>query len=273
MSLFRMRGKPLPTLTEYLHHLVRGTPEQHLVAGIATLGGLLCIVGFVGTLLIGTIPFIAYLIAVAMFGRFAATWFARSSKRHGEDPRFQLRQEAKQIAKQMIASKRLHKDLEGASAQLLEEGARYWREIKVELDTPAWRNPSLAAHWQGVRNQLSGAADVAMEEMLVILRGSFHPNFSPNGWENVVEDAIETFVTGPKLRKGERIPPGFVEARQIAEKLKIAASQVKNASLEVTAETAGTPPVLHSGAALDLVIGDMKSYQEAEQELRKNLNA
>jgi hypothetical protein len=153
----------------------------------------------------------------------------------------------------------------------LEESAKYWRDIKAELDVPNWRNPRLAAHWQTVRRQTSDASDAAMEEMLILLKSSFHPK-GQQGWQDVVEDVVETFVTGPKLRTGDRIPPGFAEARQIAEKLKMAASQVRAASKEIAGETDGTP-LLNSGAALDMAIGDMRSLQEAEQELRRNLNA
>jgi len=267
MGIFRSPGKPLPTLTEYLHHLVRR--DSGAFGGLAVAGAIGAMLLLIGIALDLDLIFIALLLGLSGLG--LAYWWPGRTKRKSE-PRDVLHQEAIALAKQMIASKRLHKDLDAASAQLLEESAKFWREIRAELDNPFWRNPGLPSHWKTVREQTSAAADGAMEEILVLLRSSFHPNYAQGGWENVVEDAIETFVTGPKLRKGDRMPPGFAEARQIAEKLKIASSQVRTASLEVSAEQ-GATPLLSSGAALDMAIGDMRSLQEAEQELRRNLNA
>lgn len=276
MSIFRPAGKPLPTFTEYLNFLAKRSSDP-------VLGGLLAVSIMAVALsavsmtspaptghLFSTVALVLsgiFLVAVATVS--TIFWRKRSLRRL--DPRFQLHEEAVALARQMLTSKRLHKDLDGSSAQLLEESACFWREIKAELDSPFWRNPELPVHWKTVRLQTSNAADAAMEEMLVLLRSSFHPA-DHHGWEVMVEDVVETFVTGPKLRKGDRIPPGFAEARQIADKLKMAASQVRTAAAEITAES-GTKPLLSSGAALDMAIGDMRSLQEAEQELRRNLNA
>ncbi len=286
MNVFRPAGKPLPTFTEYLRFLTkRGAGDfglrVHTIATVVSLSTAFPLIMtallpehsvLTGTHSLSVGGLVSLVEGVCLLG---AIWGVTRAvmKQHrikiSRDPRAQMHEEAVALARQMMVSKRLHKDLDGSSAQLLEESARFWREIKAELDTPFWRNPELPAHWKNVRLQTSSAADAAMEEMLVLLRSSFHPA-DHHGWEVVVEDAIETFVTGPKLRKGDRIPPGFAEARQIADKLKTAAFQVRTAATEIAAET-GTTPLLSSGAALDLAIGDMRSLQEAEQELRRNL--
>ncbi len=276
--MFRPRAKALPTLTEYLNFLVRRNDElvalkvASYVAGTGIAAMLLgaFLRDFRGaSLAISTaVPAVLFLGALIPTG----IQFFRGRSKAGADRRAQTRHEAIAIGRQMLASKRLHRDLDAASAQLLEESARFWREIKAELDSPFWRNPDLPSHWKSVREQTSAATDEAMEEMLILLRSSYHPTYQPAGWENVVEDAIETFVTGPKLRKGEGIPPGFHEARQIAEKLKLAAGQVRSAASELTSETSSSS-AFKSAAALDLAIGDMRSLKEAEQELRRNLNA
>lgn len=269
MAIFRAKDQALPNLKEYLANLTRNRGNTAL--GPIIVGFFFLLAGLALAIPRALGSFAGFL-AVALAVVVGAGVYARLNRRKLDPGRAKTRLEAMQVAIAMTRSKRLHKDLDAPSAQLLDEAARFWRDTRVELDTPFWRNPKLPEHWKNVRIQTLSATDQAMEEMLVLLRGSFHERPDQHGWETVVESAIETFVTGPQLRKGDNIPPGFHEARQIAEKLKLAAGQVRAASQEVVAET-GETPLISSGAALDMVIGDMRSLQEAEQELRRNLNA
>jgi hypothetical protein len=194
--------------------------------------------------------------------------------RHRRD-RFQksptpLHLEAASIASAMLASRRLHKELDGPAATLLEESSRFWFDIHRLLNGPFWRSPNLPSHWESVREQTITAADQAMEEQIVVLSESFHPTNRPPGLQEVLEDVVEKYFTGIKLKGAGFMPVGFDHARAIAEKLKLAASEIERATYQITQEET-VRQEFSSHEALDFAIGDLRAIQEAETELRQGL--
>ncbi|HEY3783440.1 MAG TPA: hypothetical protein VGL56_20345 [Fimbriimonadaceae bacterium] len=264
--MLKQHNEPLPYLREYLAELnIMPTPGAgFIVAGIfLVIAGIISLVlpyGVIGLIELG-------FFAVACWGVAA---FARAShkKKH---PRLYTEQhnKAMALARQMIVSKRLHKALDAGSAQLLEESARYWKEIQSNLEGPSWTGPQLPSHWQNVKAQALAATDEAMEEMLLLLQGSFHPFAGPQGLRASVEDAMETFVTGPRFREGDMLPAGFEPARHLAEKLKLLAKQIREATQDISREAIVSPQE-DVAAALDMAISDIRNIQSAEIELRNN---
>lgn len=280
--MLNSRGKHLPFLTEYLATLVvsdRMRPKR-----LGWIGGAVGVLGGVAGAVIGIVGgsglihlsnagaiFAAICINLVCWATILAFWLRDRAKEQAPDFNQMLHRNCVQLAKAMLNSKRLHRELDGAAAELLENSARYWRGIVGVLAGPFWSSPNLPEHWKSVREQIAKAADQAMKEELAILASSFHPGTAGQGLGTMVEDVIETYVTGPRMRKGEPFPVGYDQARQIAEKLKLMAKEVEAATAQVSAEPA-VASEYHSSQALDMALGDLKVIQEADKELRQGVN-
>ena len=108
-----------------------------------------------------------------------------------------------------------------------------------------------------------------MEEQLVLLRDSYQPLQSA-GFKDVVEDAIHIYVTGVTPRHSGRFPAAYDQARAIAEKLRQTSLEIARATQAISQE-----PMIQgeysSANALDMALGDIRSVQQAEDELRQNV--
>lgn len=277
--LFTGRSKPLPHLAEYLDHAIRDRPSNFSDVHWALAG-----LGFAA----GGVTW-----AVAtLFGGEAATWqvfasavglwwigaggfwvWKRSNTPMTEEATAQqrLRLEAYQIVRRLHASKekrRLHRDLSDSVSSLLEECARSWARAHEALESAFWRNPNLPLHWQSLRDHAGVAVDQAMREVLVILSNAVPEE--PGKWR--IDEVVEEFL-GKKVFAGQagedRMPMTFDPARQLAEKLKMLASEVESATRDVAKDEA-IASQFSSGPALDLCLGELRQIQQAEEELRQN---
>src|SRR5206468_43637 len=84
---------------------------------------------------------------------------------------------------------------------------------------------------------------------------------------DVVEDALGINLSG---KKDSRIPTGFKQARDIAERLKLACGEVERATQDL-ARDPDLSSDLRSLDALDLALGDLRTVRTAEDELRQHL--
>ena len=175
-----------------------------------------------------------------------------------------------EISRAMLKSRRLHKELDGSAAQLLEESARYWSEIGACLSAGEWSDPNLAPHWLSIRNQSFAAADQAMEEEVVLLQSSFTPGIRNKSWESVLEDVIDTFVRSPRMARSDHLPPGFQQAREVAEKLKLMTYGLRSATNDLV-QSENPVAGRRAGTAIDVALNEIQTVQEAERELRQNL--
>lgn len=280
---FSGKSKQLPYLSEYLNHLVersRSGERRYGVIGAlvgvvgGTAGALLGLLASVGTVEFSSAGLAATIVGInlAAWMTVMGLWWSDRKKNLANTPERKLRKEAEEVGKllhQELHKRKLHKALNPAAADLLEHSARHWSQIMQTLQSPFWTDPNLPSHWLAVREQSLSAAEQGMDEMLVILKSSFQPA-QRNTLGDVIEDAIETYVTGPQWRPHEGLPIGYDKAREIAEKLKLVASAVEKASQDVGREL-GETTYYGSGRALDLALGELRTIQEAEEELRQNL--
>jgi len=202
----------------------------------------------------------------ALIGAF---WISEQRKAR-QHPQSEVHRHALQMAKMMARSPRLHKELDAVAGDLLEESARSWREIMLTFDGPFWSSQNLPAHWQAIKKQTSSAATVAMEEQLVLLRDSYQPLQSA-GLKDVVEDVIENYVTGVRVRKSGRFPVAFDHARAIAEKLRQTSIEIARTTQDIS-QSPAMQNEYSSADALDLALGDIRSVKQAEEELRQNVS-
>ena len=192
----------------------------------------------------------------------AATVFFHNRKKTPLTPEQKLARQADEVAKKLQAqasSGRLHRALHPAVGSTLEECAGYHARVLSALER--WETSDL-------RENARLAANVAMNEALVHAGATlaFTPPARPL---ETVNDALEDVGFGPLLReKGthEPMPASFRPVRELAERLR---------ELAVRCETAPTAPHREEetpSAALghlDAALGEMRSREEAERELRQ----
>lgn len=153
---------------------------------------------------------------------------------------------------------RLHRAFHPAVATTLEECAGYHARIVLALER--WDASEL-------RENARLAADVAMDEAIVHA-GSTLPYVAPPRPLEQLSDTLEDIGFGPLTRDGrahEPMPPGFRPIREIAERLRELAVRCEAASTERRAEE----PVSAAFRHLDATLGEMRSREEAESELRQ----
>jgi hypothetical protein len=274
---FRNRTPRLPNLTDYLLYVISTDRRS---GGATNAGGVFAGIGALTAVALGILellgalrflkPAVLLFLLAANFGCWVITlafWSAHHRKSAPDTADHRYHRVAVETAKAMAFSKRLHKDLNPTAAQLLEEAARYWREIVGTLEDPFWSSSELPSHWRSVRDEALSAATQGMEELLILLRDSYRPSEAAFVWQEAVEDVIESFVNIPRRGRSDYLPIGFEQAREVAEKLKLLAAEVKQSSREVSGDLALSGSY-GSGVALELALRDLRGVREAEQELR-----
>lgn len=265
--VFRNGRREYPALAEYLRV---ASAQQRLQASP------LLWVAILGTLML---PFV-----LDIFGKqeivsgsylllLIAAWVSSlSKKRKPLSPRELMRQEAAKVARQMaicLDKSRLHRDVGDASMEVLESCARSWADMHLSLDGGFWATPDLPPHYANLRKQALEAADLAMDETVLLFRHSLPENPHASDVKGYVGEIIQEAVFG-SVKSGGHPPPGFNQARETAEKLAMLAQNVERITRSAEGEV--SPRVrLGAGSALDLCIGELKNLQQAEDELRQNL--
>jgi hypothetical protein len=203
----------------------------------------------------------------------AISWFAFNENRKeqaiiAQQPLIKEAHETVILMAGLMHRNRLVKSLDQPVGQLLDEAARHWERIMVTLDSPYWQNPNLADHWKRVRGQSVTAADQAMNEILVLLAHTVRPE-NAQGWQNVLEGLLEQYVGVARPEQSGPLPSGFFPAREIAEKLKILASETERLNMQVLQESESRN--IASTSAIDLCLNEMRNLEQAESELHQTM--
>lgn len=276
---FSGKSKQLPNLAEYLTYAIQHPPDAGTNLGIVggvvggvggLMGGLLGVLGAIGLLtqsglVIGIVllNLLAWLVVLGF-------WMENRRKAQPITEEERIRQQSHKVAivmGQSMNRRRLHKELPTTASALLEHSAKHWSRTVATLSGPFWTSDALPAHWKAVREQSMAAVNTGMSELLIILAPTFKPDPRRAHWQDMVEDVMEEYVTGPRGTTEEGLPVGYDQARDIAEKLKLVSSAVEKASREVVQDES-VMASYRSSAALDMALGELKNIQEAEQELR-----
>jgi hypothetical protein len=283
---FTGRSKQLPNLSDYLDKKIQEQRSRGSRIGIA--GGIIgTTAGLIGALFgilagLGAITFSTTSLVVTIILLNLVCWLAilgyhmyEKKKMAAEKPAERKHQaEAEAIVVQMYQAlyrKRLHKELDDSAGALLEDCGRNYMRIQNTLSMPFWMSDELPGHWRAVRDQSLLAAEQAMDEALVMLKGSFHPGRRKGNWEEIVEDVMSEFTQPAKRRPVDHLSPGFRPAREIAEKLKLLASEVERATGDLAKDEA-IAEEFTAGASLEMALSELKTIQVAEDELRQNLH-
>lgn len=170
----------------------------------------------------------------------------------------------------MLAKRRLHRDLDQGSLILLEECARYWARAKAALEGPFWTAGLVPEHYALVRAQALRALDEAMDDVLIEYRAYIPENVANRHAMDYVDEALESFVKGPKGRGGAHLAAPFANVRQIAEKMRELTLEAER----LTQEARIDPDLMtqpSAGSSLDQTLSELRQIREAEEELRERL--
>ncbi len=182
-----------------------------------------------------------------------------------------LHERADEVAKKMsdcLERRRLHRDLDEASLALIEECARQWHRTQLALGSPHWDRDDLPPHLQNVRDQCVRAADQGMDEVMLLFGPLLPAEVESRGFLDYAEEIAEGVFTSRKAVRP--LPAAFEPARQVAEKLKLLASEVEKRTQTVS-DSPNLRENLAAGRSVDLAIGELRQLDEAESELRQNL--
>jgi hypothetical protein len=123
-------------------------------------------------------------------------------------------------------------------------------------------------HYRNVRAQALQALDDSMDDVLIEFQAWVPDHVQNRETIDYVEEAIETFV-GKGKRNVNFPPPAFVPVRVIADKLRSLADETERMSREARVDpeaVAATAP----GRSLEQTLIELRSIQQAEEELREN---
>ncbi len=269
------RAKHLPHLSDYLNRKAR----LHASSDPAGVGCLLSLavnaVLFIG--LLEVLGPIRALMGTLCIGLPAVMWLAVQAVRWFQQPKNASQRRALEIAliqSEMLQHQRrgrLHKKLDSTAAALLEVSAANWSRIVESLDGPFWTSASLPEHWKAVRSRSLAAAEQAMLDLFLVLRPSLYATQeSRSSLESVLESIADAFGEGEDMAMPDRLPASFEPARQIADKLKLLASEVESASREVSEDHAVAAEI-GSAQALEACLSELRSIRQAESELREHM--
>lgn len=173
-----------------------------------------------------------------------------------------LRRDALEHLHQLLLDRKLHRALEPALMEVLESGARAYRDAKQRLESPLW-NAQSGGHWSSLSGHLSQAMDTAMEDLCLIAAASVRPVPTTNALQDLVDDVAQAIHPAPT-----EWTPEMERARQLAEKLVRVAAEVERSTQDVKPSLAGR---MDSDIALDAALGELKTLREAEKELNQDV--
>jgi len=243
------------------------SPRQELAA----LSGVFIVsAGAMGVFLGQAGPIAAALSLVAAATCGVRAFYAKPAAR--PTPEQELALSADDVVKQLqghVHSNRLHRALHPAVGATLEECAGYWMRIATALDGPQWTGTETLPQWASLRQEALAATKIAMDEALVHA-GSTLILVQPAKPLEHVSDALEDIGFGPLVRNGrdhEPMPPSFRPVRELAERLREMAERCETAATQRRQES--PEPVSAAFRRLDAALGEMRTLEEAEGELRQ----
>jgi hypothetical protein len=255
--------------------MTRQAPSGQEIGAVSlmTLAGL----AVPGALVLGLVfaqPLFAAILGVAGLGSaFASVRTFKKAK--AEVDRLDLEAaEANELLADALRRGKLQRIAYDSTTSLLEACARNWWRVRQALESPFWTSPNLPPHYKSVREQAGRAADRGMDEVVVMLRNELEVPYR-SGLANrvtlseVIEGVFGVQIPDPNAANAP-LPMAFKSVRQLADKLDALANDVESLTLEVAKDPA-VQSEFKAEMALDLALSEVRSIQQAEDELRQNL--
>ncbi|HWD38537.1 MAG TPA: hypothetical protein VG944_06785 [Fimbriimonas sp.] len=165
--------------------------------------------------------------------------------------------------------RRIGQTMHPGVALTLNECAGFWRRILNVCENKMWSDAGVQPHWKHAREDWRTAADLGMAEALILADTAITLTPKKPRMEEVVQDVLETYVF-PRSRGGEPLPPSFEPLRELAEKLKLLASEVEKTTRRI-AEDENVDAAPTASRRLEEVLGQLRAIQQAEEELHEEI--
>lgn len=255
--------KPYPNLAAYFNAtLTPPGPDAPAVwsmslAGVSTGLMVMSILPVVGPAFLA-LGFVGFASAVGVMTR-SHYWPFR--KIPNEDIRLK---EAKVVAanlRQMITTRRFHRDLDPATVALLEDSARLWNRVRTALDHDFWNGAEVPPTYAVTRQQALRAADEGMADILLLYKPNLPQKVESRPVLDYVAEAAENFGFTRPQPSGD-IPPAYEPAREVHAKLARLAEEAERIAAAGRRIIPNAP-----GQSLDVVLGELRALREAESEL------
>jgi len=268
--MFGPKSKSLVQLEHYLEtrHELGQTAPKRAEYGIAAIA----LAGAAGLTLLDHAPGIV-LIALAGFAGMFGYGFLNAMKAKKPTAEDEIMSKADAVSfklRELSARRRLHLALHPGIGAVLNECAGYWKQIHDLSNQRLWEDSQLSSQWTLARQEWVSAADYAMAEALLLAEPGLILRPHRPRPEEVVEDLLDTYVFQRPKGHDELLPATFQPLRELAEKMKTLAGEVRAAQTAMSSDRAavGQPDATHR---LDQVLSNLRSINEAEEELQKHL--
>ena len=196
----------------------------------------------------------------------------RTKKAELYTPEIESRLEAHRLfgaMRKMLTLNRLHRDLSESTLTLLNEISRTRLETKQLLESPYWRQPTLPDTYCQLRDQAITATDQAMMDAVLQFRATIPTEIHGRKPGDYLNEALETFlkVQKPPVPGGDI---GFDAAFKIADKLQQMRNELEKMTVKGESEAMFSPADI-PGGMLDVTMSEIRTIQQAEEELRQGL--
>jgi hypothetical protein len=268
--MFGPRSKSFEQLEHYLEvrpNLRKEMPNRPAL-GIGT-------AAFVGASVIALMdhgPAVVLLAVAGMAGMFGYRFFS-SMQIKPPTHEAEVMGEADNVARklrELSARRRLHLVLHPGIGAVLDECAGYWKQIQDLSNSRVWQDARLSGQWTTARQEWLGAADFAMAEALLLAEPGLTLRPSRPRAEELVEDLLDTYVFQKGKGREDVLPVRFKPLRELAEKMSTLVTEVKAARDSMGTERVADPQP-DATSRLDEVLSNLRSINEAEEELQRHL--
>lgn len=268
------------TLEEATREMVQSVPP--IAFGVAAMGAMALFAS-----LVAAGAWIAALAGCAVFGVASLAVGATVVRRQRlqNDPEARRRSEVARFAgelKQLSEQRKLHRWVDPVALQYLEASAYQWARLRSALSGAQWSGPDVPPYWAGLKKQAEQAADLAMGDLMILCKGCVGPPRQDKESEikGIVEDLVDLDIAdalqGLKrmassdwtayAHQSPQLAAVLPTVRSVSERLASLAEEIGAKSAEF-AQT-GLPPMgARSVDSIDVVLGELRAVEQAEQEL------
>ncbi len=229
---------------------------------------------------------------IGILGSFGVffVWAGLSRKYETErNPQLQRKRnafKAVQKIRELAVHRRLQKWMDPVALTILDAAAFHWQRINAAISTGPWLSADLAPSWKQLRENVTSASMEALYDLLIMASNCIGPpqknkaselqgvleSFVDLDWVDAMQ-GLKSLANSDWTAYAHQSPQAetiAVHGRQIAEKMKALADDIESKSQQIVFEAAfenGLPGL----SAIESVLGEMRSFQQAEDELDQEL--
>ncbi|MDX2065338.1 MAG: hypothetical protein SFX74_06305 [Fimbriimonadaceae bacterium] len=163
--------------------------------------------------------------------------------------------------KEMVAHRRLHRDLDQLALDVLESCAESWSRVHYSMSNGAWARVELPTHYVALRDKVRAVADDTMHEVLLSFAPLLPDQVKSRDPMDYVSEAMESFGAGPR-QSPRTHASALMLSSELADKLQRLAVEAESIVTSTQVEMQ-----LQPGSGVDTVLGQLRDLKRAEEEL------